>query len=163
MSKQQLDETTLPLNNEEDPTTTNTEDDNNEEEENMTADEKVLQDFYKKVAEAKTSNTKQQQPSGKQVPTSTYEEEGEGAHFVDLQMDKTKLSKTDIRTLHREEVKLAKKELEKIEKPETFPNHAELSFFGASGTVTGSKHMVTYGSLNVLVDCGMYQGLKELR
>jgi len=38
-----------------------------------------------------------------------------------------------------------------------------LQFLGAAGTVTGSKFLVTSGSSQVLVDCGLYQGLKELR
>jgi metallo-beta-lactamase family protein len=38
-----------------------------------------------------------------------------------------------------------------------------LSFFGAAGTVTGSKHLVTSGGQEVLLDCGLFQGLKVLR
>jgi metallo-beta-lactamase family protein len=38
-----------------------------------------------------------------------------------------------------------------------------LSFLGAAGTVTGSKHLLDTGSHRVLVDCGLFQGLKELR
>jgi len=38
-----------------------------------------------------------------------------------------------------------------------------LQFLGAAGTVTGSKFLVTCGSSRVLVDCGLYQGLRELR
>lgn len=38
-----------------------------------------------------------------------------------------------------------------------------LQFLGAARTVTGSKYLVTCGSSRVLVDCGLYQGLKELR
>ena len=38
-----------------------------------------------------------------------------------------------------------------------------VSFLGAAGTVTGSKHLVTIGSKRVLVDCGLFQGLKALR
>jgi metallo-beta-lactamase family protein len=38
-----------------------------------------------------------------------------------------------------------------------------LSFFGAAGTVTGSKYMLRIDSRNVLVDCGLFQGLKNLR
>ena len=34
---------------------------------------------------------------------------------------------------------------------------------GAAGTVTGSKTLVTAGASNLLVDCGLFQGLKELR
>jgi metallo-beta-lactamase family protein len=38
-----------------------------------------------------------------------------------------------------------------------------LSFLGAAGTVTGSKYLLDTGSHRVLVDCGLFQGLKELR
>jgi metallo-beta-lactamase family protein len=38
-----------------------------------------------------------------------------------------------------------------------------LSFLGAAGTVTGSRHLLTTGSKRILVDCGMFQGLKALR
>ena len=38
-----------------------------------------------------------------------------------------------------------------------------LTFLGAAGTVTGSKHLLDLGSHRVLVDCGLFQGLKELR
>ena len=38
-----------------------------------------------------------------------------------------------------------------------------LTFFGAAGTVTGSKHLLDLGTHRVLVDCGLFQGLKELR
>ena len=34
---------------------------------------------------------------------------------------------------------------------------------GAGGTVTGSKHLLESGSTRVLLDCGLFQGLKELR
>ena len=40
---------------------------------------------------------------------------------------------------------------------------AEIGFYGGAGTVTGSRHMVMSGDERVLVDCGMYQGLKTLR
>lgn len=39
----------------------------------------------------------------------------------------------------------------------------KIKFLGAAGTVTGSKFFVEYDSLKLLVDCGMFQGLKELR
>jgi metallo-beta-lactamase family protein len=35
---------------------------------------------------------------------------------------------------------------------------AELTFVGAAGVVTGSKHLLTVGGKHVFVDCGMYQG-----
>ena len=38
-----------------------------------------------------------------------------------------------------------------------------LTFLGAAGTVTGSKHLLDLGDRRVLVDCGLFQGLKELR
>ncbi len=38
-----------------------------------------------------------------------------------------------------------------------------LSFFGGAGTVTGSKYLVNTGFRRILVDCGMFQGLKTLR
>jgi metallo-beta-lactamase family protein len=40
---------------------------------------------------------------------------------------------------------------------------ASLTFLGAAGTVTGSKHLLDLGDHRVLVDCGLFQGLKELR
>jgi metallo-beta-lactamase family protein len=38
---------------------------------------------------------------------------------------------------------------------------AELTFVGAAGTVTGSKHLLTLNGKHVYVDCGMFQGTKE--
>ncbi|HLC09079.1 MAG TPA: MBL fold metallo-hydrolase [Methyloceanibacter sp.] len=38
-----------------------------------------------------------------------------------------------------------------------------LSFLGGAGTVTGSKFLVQNDSHRILVDCGLFQGLKELR
>ncbi|NNL67779.1 MAG: MBL fold metallo-hydrolase [Myxococcales bacterium] len=38
-----------------------------------------------------------------------------------------------------------------------------LSFLGAVGTVTGSKYLVETGGTRLLVDCGLYQGVKQLR
>lgn len=40
---------------------------------------------------------------------------------------------------------------------------ATLSFWGGVGTVTGSKYLLETKHARVLVDCGMFQGLKELR
>ncbi|HET7232989.1 MAG TPA: MBL fold metallo-hydrolase [Longimicrobium sp.] len=39
----------------------------------------------------------------------------------------------------------------------------EVRFLGAAGTVTGSRHLVEAGGSRVLVDCGLFQGLKSLR
>ena len=39
----------------------------------------------------------------------------------------------------------------------------KLTFLGAARTVTGSKHLVDTGRGKILVDCGLFQGLKELR
>ncbi|HXZ84380.1 MAG TPA: MBL fold metallo-hydrolase [Myxococcota bacterium] len=38
-----------------------------------------------------------------------------------------------------------------------------LSFLGAAGTVTGSKTLVETEAVRVLVDCGLFQGVKALR
>lgn len=38
-----------------------------------------------------------------------------------------------------------------------------LTFFGASNTVTGAKFLLGAGNDRVLVECGLFQGLKELR
>ena len=40
---------------------------------------------------------------------------------------------------------------------------ATLSFWGGVGTVTGSKYLVESRGASVLVDCGLFQGLRELR
>jgi metallo-beta-lactamase family protein len=39
----------------------------------------------------------------------------------------------------------------------------QIEFLGASGTVTGSRTMLSWGAENALVDCGLFQGLKSLR
>ena len=38
-----------------------------------------------------------------------------------------------------------------------------IQFLGAAGTVTGSAHLVRTDAATVLLDCGLFQGLKELR
>ncbi|MBA3911537.1 MAG: MBL fold metallo-hydrolase, partial [Rhodobacter sp.] len=38
-----------------------------------------------------------------------------------------------------------------------------LTTHGAAGTVTGSRHLLTRGNQRILVDCGLFQGLKNLR
>jgi metallo-beta-lactamase family protein len=40
---------------------------------------------------------------------------------------------------------------------------ATLSFWGGVGTVTGSKYLIETERASVLVDCGLFQGFKELR
>ncbi len=40
---------------------------------------------------------------------------------------------------------------------------AELTFLGAARTVTGSKYLLEADGVRILVDCGLFQGLKELR
>ncbi|WP_413943154.1 MBL fold metallo-hydrolase RNA specificity domain-containing protein [Bdellovibrio sp. HCB-162] len=39
----------------------------------------------------------------------------------------------------------------------------EISFLGGVGTVTGSKFLVSNHAEQILVDCGLYQGVKQLR
>lgn len=41
--------------------------------------------------------------------------------------------------------------------------HIKVSFLGASSVVTGSKFFLETSEKNILIDCGMFQGLKELR
>lgn len=38
-----------------------------------------------------------------------------------------------------------------------------VTFWGAAETVTGSRHLVEVGDRRVLIDCGLFQGLKRLR
>lgn len=39
----------------------------------------------------------------------------------------------------------------------------QLTFLGATGTVTGSKYLLEFAGKQVLIDCGLFQGFKELR
>jgi metallo-beta-lactamase family protein len=39
----------------------------------------------------------------------------------------------------------------------------KLQFLGATETVTGSKYLITHKNSRLLVDCGLYQGVKNLR
>ena len=39
----------------------------------------------------------------------------------------------------------------------------QLQFLGATDTVTGSKYLLRQGNATVLVDCGLFQGYKQLR
>lgn len=53
-----------------------------------------------------------------------------------------------------------------LQQREAMPSHIEqprLTFLGAAGTVTGSKHLVEAGGRRLLLDCGLFQGPKPLR
>lgn len=39
----------------------------------------------------------------------------------------------------------------------------QLRFLGATQTVTGSKYLLTFDSKKILIDCGLFQGYKQLR
>ena len=39
----------------------------------------------------------------------------------------------------------------------------KISFLGGTGTVTGSKYLFDDGEKNTLIDCGLFQGFKQLR
>ena len=39
----------------------------------------------------------------------------------------------------------------------------QITFLGATQTVTGSKYLLTVDSKKILIDCGLFQGYKELR
>ncbi len=39
----------------------------------------------------------------------------------------------------------------------------KLTFLGATGTVTGSKYLLEDGGKKIMIDCGLFQGHKELR
>ena len=38
-----------------------------------------------------------------------------------------------------------------------------VKFLGGAGSVTGSKFLLTVDNFSLLIDCGLFQGLKELR
>lgn len=40
---------------------------------------------------------------------------------------------------------------------------AKISFYGGVGTVTGSKYLLEHNDKKILIDCGLFQGHKELR
>ncbi|HSQ97336.1 MAG TPA: MBL fold metallo-hydrolase [Rickettsiales bacterium] len=44
-----------------------------------------------------------------------------------------------------------------------FINGFQITFLGAAKTVTGSKYLLEKGKTKILLDCGLFQGLKELR
>lgn len=39
----------------------------------------------------------------------------------------------------------------------------KIQFLGATGTVTGAKFLVSTDHTRVLIDCGLFQGYKNLR
>ena len=39
----------------------------------------------------------------------------------------------------------------------------KLAFLGATGTVTGSKYLLSHNDGDILIDCGLFQGFKQLR
>ena len=39
----------------------------------------------------------------------------------------------------------------------------KIHFLGAAGTVTGSKYLLELSGTNILLDCGMFQGVKKMR
>lgn len=41
------------------------------------------------------------------------------------------------------------------------PTSLELAFHGAARTVTGSRHLLTFGGRTLLFDCGLYQGHRD--
>ncbi len=41
--------------------------------------------------------------------------------------------------------------------------NVSVKFLGATGTVTGSRYLLSIGKFRILFDCGLFQGLKELR
>jgi metallo-beta-lactamase family protein len=41
------------------------------------------------------------------------------------------------------------------------PDVIDLTFVGAAGTVTGSKHLLSIGGRHLFVDCGLFQGPRE--
>lgn len=41
--------------------------------------------------------------------------------------------------------------------------NVRLKFFGGARTVTGSKYLLEVDSFKILIDCGLFQGIKELR
>src|SRR3954447_24315172 len=47
--------------------------------------------------------------------------------------------------------------------PESGGLAMQLRFLGATGTVTGSRYLVEHEGRRLLVDCGLFQGLKALR
>jgi metallo-beta-lactamase family protein len=50
-----------------------------------------------------------------------------------------------------------------MSRPPGQPQGMELQFLGATGTVTGSKYLLRAAARTLLVDCGLFQGYKNLR
>ena len=50
-----------------------------------------------------------------------------------------------------------------ILKLESMDHVISINFLGGAGTVTGSKFLINTSEKKILIDCGMFQGLKELR
>ncbi|MBS1525811.1 MAG: MBL fold metallo-hydrolase [Bacteroidetes bacterium] len=50
-----------------------------------------------------------------------------------------------------------------IKNEKSIPGAVYLRSLGAAGTVTGSKHLLKTPGFNLLIDCGLFQGLKQLR
>jgi len=44
-----------------------------------------------------------------------------------------------------------------------YVSEVTIAFLGATDTVTGSRFLVTTPLSKVLIDCGMFQGTKEIR
>lgn len=44
-----------------------------------------------------------------------------------------------------------------------YQDDMQITFLGATRTVTGSKYLISVDSKKILIDCGLYQGYKELR
>ena len=47
--------------------------------------------------------------------------------------------------------------------PEQKVKQMKLTFLGGAGTVTGSKYLLEHKGKRILIDCGLFQGLKQLR
>ncbi|HLP11680.1 MAG TPA: MBL fold metallo-hydrolase, partial [Flavobacteriales bacterium] len=50
-----------------------------------------------------------------------------------------------------------------LAKPIKLHPEIKIQFLGAAETVTGSKYLLQCNNKKILIDCGLFQGLKELR